>query len=172
MDDGSTEVRIRRIAEADGALLRQLRLAALCDAPSAFGSSFARERAMSVDRWEQRASAGATGRDSASWFAFDTAGEPIGLVAGYRPEPDSTVLQLVSMWVVPTARRLGVGRQLVGVVLNWARACGDAAVELRVNESNRPAIGLYERLGFVRTGETTPLESDPTLMTIVLRRRF
>ena len=63
-------------------------------------------------------------------------------------------------------------RQLVDHLLAWSHNCGDAAVELRVTDSNAPAVALYEHLGFVRTGETEPLESDPTLTTLVLRRTF
>ena len=51
-------VSVRRIEPGDAALLRTVRLAALKDAPSAFGSTHAAEAVRSDHEWTERALAG------------------------------------------------------------------------------------------------------------------
>lgn len=49
-------------------------------------------------------------------------------------------------------RRQGVAKRLLERVLHACRSGGGAVVFLEVRLSNRSAIGLYRRLGFVETG--------------------
>lgn len=49
-------------------------------------------------------------------------------------------------------RRRGIGEMLVQKVIDECRDRGAAFVSLEVRLSNRPAIALYERLGFIETG--------------------
>jgi hypothetical protein len=55
---------VRRLRADEHALLRDLRLRALSDAPMAFGSTLAREEAFTPDVWQTRAAAGAPGRSN------------------------------------------------------------------------------------------------------------
>jgi GNAT superfamily N-acetyltransferase len=59
------------------------------------------------------------------------------------------------MWVDPNFRRQGVGDLLVKSVLDWARSTGYSGVVLWVTEGNEQAEKLYERNGFVRTGQVS-----------------
>jgi GNAT superfamily N-acetyltransferase len=74
------------------------------------------------------------------------------------------------MWVRPSARGLGTGEALVEAAANWAKARDFGSLCLWVTESNAPARRLYERCGFVPTGERQPLPSDPGLQEIRLSR--
>jgi ribosomal-protein-alanine acetyltransferase len=56
--------------------------------------------------------------------------------------------QLLNLSVVPDARRGGLGRELLMQFLDDARRLGAEQVFLEVRESNKPAIALYERVGF------------------------
>ena len=49
-------------------------------------------------------------------------------------------------------RRRGLGRRLVLAGLDWADGVGAGRVLLEVDATNAPAVGLYERLGFVPVG--------------------
>lgn len=53
------------------------------------------------------------------------------------------------LYVVPTHRRRGYGRQAVGFVEEKAREMGVNAVHLEVDPGNAPALELYRRMGFI-----------------------
>ena len=72
--------RIRRAESGDEALLRQIRLEALSEAPEAFGSTLDRERARTPVDWQKWLSTSAT-------FLLETDNGPKGIAAGV---PDST----------------------------------------------------------------------------------
>jgi GNAT superfamily N-acetyltransferase len=154
-------VTVRRIEAGEGELLRAVRLAALADAPSAFGSTQEAEAARSSDEWDARAAALAAADDRATWFAVDESGEVLGLVGAFVGDQNGSDVELVSMWTAPMARRLGVGRRLVDTTIAWARDRGAASVSLWVTRGNDPAHRLYASMGFLETGDFQPLPSDP-----------
>jgi ribosomal protein S18 acetylase RimI-like enzyme len=55
---------------------------------------------------------------------------------------------LSDMWVAPEARRLGVGRELSRLAINWLREQGTHSVELQIVTDNTASLNLYETLGF------------------------
>jgi ribosomal protein S18 acetylase RimI-like enzyme len=144
-------------------LLRDVRLRSLADAPEAFGSTHAREAAFDEADWRERAG-------SNGWFVWDDGEEPLGIVAGYR-EPTAPPGQrhLVSMWVAPAARGRGVAARLVDAVVDWSREDGASELTLGVADGNEAARAAYVRYGFVPTGETFALRSDPTRNMAIYR---
>jgi RimJ/RimL family protein N-acetyltransferase len=153
---------VRRITAADGALLCEMRLRALQDAPYAFESTYAAEVDRPPQQWDAQADRRAAGGDDVTFFAID--GEAcVGLVGGYRHPPEHHVdAELVSMWVAPSHRGTDVATRLVDALLDWADHEADSTtVGLWVTRGNAAAQRLYERMGFVETGEVKPLVSDP-----------
>jgi ribosomal protein S18 acetylase RimI-like enzyme len=61
------------------------------------------------------------------------------------------------MFVAPAARERGVGTALVEALVAWARARRAVGLSLRGAATNSPAIALYEKCGFRRTGESKPV---------------
>lgn len=160
MDDVGVDVVVRRVRADEIDTLREVRLAALSDSPSAFASTYAQERALTDHDWAERARLSASGSERATFLAVD--GESVvGLVGGYRRADSSGEVELISMWTDPSARRAGVGRLLVGAVLGWARSVGADRVDLWVVRGNRAAESLYRSLGFTETEECKPVPSDP-----------
>jgi len=155
-------VSVRTVAGGDWELMRDVRLAALLEAPEAFSSTYAREAAFTEEQWRGR-----IGERSVTFFA-EVAGmpEPAGLGGVYA---DDGAADLVSMWVRPAARGLGVGEALVSAAAGWARDHGHGALYLWVTDSNEAARRLYERCGFTATGERQPLPSNPALTEIRMR---
>ena len=147
-------------------MARALRVAALTDAPAAFGSTLAREQSLDEAAWRARLSGGA-------WFAAllppaadvrsDVVG--VGLACG-TPADDPRVRRLTAMWVAPAERGSGVADALVDRVLDWARGDGGNSVQLWVVATNVRAISVYERHGFGLTGAHHPLESDPSVLQV------
>lgn len=48
---------------------------------------------------------------------------------------------------------LGIGRELIALLLEKARECGYEQIELEVVSRNERAIALYEKMGFTKIGE-------------------
>jgi GNAT superfamily N-acetyltransferase len=153
-------VEISRITPDDGPELRAVRLAALADAPFAFGATLAEEAARTAAEWSDRARWSSAGVERITLLAREE-DRVVGIAGGYREEIESTEVHLVSVWTAPEARRSGLGRRLVGAVIDWAADTGASAVGLWVIRGNAPAQRLYGSMGFVETGEYQPLPSDP-----------
>src|SRR4051794_31118809 len=94
---------IRRVRPEDGPLLRTIRLAALLDAPQAFGSRHEEEVQLSNAEWAARAKRGSAGLEAITLFS-DENGTPSGLLGefGLYHCPDPAML--VCMWVEATPR--------------------------------------------------------------------
>lgn len=151
-------------------MLKAVRLAALADSPSAFGSSHAAEVDLPDDWWDARAELGAAGESSVTFLAV-IAGSVVGLVAAYRPDAAGLSVELVSMWVSPVQRRAGIAAELVDAVVGWARETGASTVELWVTRGNDAAVRLYETEGFRLTGDHQPLPSDPCKDELRMQRK-
>jgi GNAT superfamily N-acetyltransferase len=156
------------VEPGDGLLLKSVRLAALAESPDAFSATHAAEAARSDEEWAERAQAGSIGASRITMFAEGAQGV-VGLIGGYRATDSSTTVELVSMWVNPSARRAGVGRALVEAILNWAHETEASEVALGVIEGNAAAERLYSATGFTATG-AAPLWSNPSLIEVRMTR--
>lgn len=96
-------------------------------------------------------------------------GAPSGLAWVRVAEDAPAVAHLYQMWVAPERRRQGVGRALLDAAVRWAREAGARAVALDVTVGNSEAARLYERAGFVPTGDSKPLRPGSTLQSRSLR---
>ena len=61
---------------------------------------------------------------------------------------DNDLAGIQSVAVAPDARRQGLGTELTGAALKWARLRGATLAWLQVSAGNTAALALYERLGF------------------------
>lgn len=81
--------------------------------------------------------------------------------------------ELLSIGVVPSHRRGGIGRQLVESIIDESIARGAARLFLEVAEDNAPAQRLYRSLGFVAVGRRPGYyrrSSGPAVAALTLRR--
>jgi ribosomal protein S18 acetylase RimI-like enzyme len=152
------------ITEASVAQFKATRLRALLDSPGAFGSTYAWELQLTEAGWMERIGRWSNGR-GIGYLAMDD-GTPCGiagcLLDNNLMDGDPTRAQLISMWVAPTHRELGVGRLLVDEVIIWARSRGAHRLQLSATGRNEAAIQFYMRLGFAFTGKIIPYPNDPT----------
>ncbi|MBB5328659.1 GNAT family N-acetyltransferase [Tunturiibacter gelidoferens] len=141
---------------------KTVRLRALKDTPSAFGSTYARESQFSEADWRTRAANLCTPH-SIGYLAYHQ-GEYCGIAAGFLDKEVPQNAELVSMWVASTHRRTGTGKLLVDAIESWARLSAAHTLRLMVTNTNLAAISFYERLGFTATGRTEPYPNDPNLI--------
>jgi ribosomal protein S18 acetylase RimI-like enzyme len=132
----------RDLRPDDWRLWRELRLAALAEAPGAFGSTLAEWSGPgdTEARWRARL----TNVPLNTVFSID--GAHVGMV-GAAVTGDE--VELLSLWVAPWARARGVGDAAVEHVIRWA---GERRVVLSVKADNAPALRLYARHGFRDAG--------------------
>ena len=152
----SAALRVRRSVAADWPALKALRLAALLDAPTAFGVSHAEALHNPDSQWLARAD----GSGPATFFmAFDGA-QAIGMAAAVGAADDR--IGLIAMWVAPAWRggEHGVGGRLVDAVKEHAAG---ADITLEVAPTNTRAVAFYQRQGFVFQEHTERLASHPDI---------
>jgi len=154
---------VRPIGPDDWKAWRELRLAALAEAPFAFGSQYADWVDATEDRWRERLSS-----PGAYQVIASIDGTPAGMAGGF-PSADDTA-ELVSMWVAPAGRGKGVGNALMTAIEDWARGIGAATLKLSVVPGNDPAHNLYLRHGYVDTDEPGDLMADGVRREIVMRK--
>lgn len=159
---GTILITVQRITTENISLFKLVRLHALEESPSAFGSTYRREKAFSESEWLARV-ARWNGEKGVGFLAME--GDTACGIAGALVEPqDQNRAQLVSMWTAPAHRKQGVGRLLVNAVVDWAKIRRIETLLLMVTSRNDRAIGFYERMGFARTGRTEPYPNDPAVV--------
>lgn len=75
------------------------------------------------------------------------------LISVLERECEPKTLLMDGVFVAPKSRGLGVGSQLLDAIVDHARAQGLDRVRLDVIDTNPRARALYERKGFVASGE-------------------
>lgn len=105
----------------------------------------------------------------------------IALVADDSPDSTAAILgfliarhvapewELENIVVAATARRQGIGNQLLRALIAAARETNSESVFLEVRESNVPAHALYEKSGFQRSGRRKSYYSNPVEDAILYR---
>jgi GNAT superfamily N-acetyltransferase len=106
-------------------------------------------------------------RRGGAWWVVERQRDIVATVGVGEIREDGLV-ELKRLYVGPSARRQGLAAALVGVVEAHAIARGALAVELWSDTRFLDAHRLYERLGYLATGETRELH-DPSDTT---ERRF
>lgn len=94
--------------------------------------------------------------------------EPIAAFANHWLLGDE--LQLMNIAVLPSSRRRGFARALLGDAEQHARAHGLTAVFLEVRRSNHAAIVLYESAGYAVIGVRQRYYSDDGEDALVMKR--
>ncbi|CAF0741615.1 unnamed protein product [Adineta steineri] len=101
-------------------------------------------------------------------LARNSQGEPIGCVAlRALGSSNSGCCEMKRLYILPTARGLGLGRALVIAILDIAHTLGYDEIKLDTLPSMEAAIGLYKKVGFV---ETEAYYDTPLAETIFLAR--
>ena len=153
-------VAVDRLVADDWQSYRAIRLAMLQESPSAFGSTHDKAASFDEQLWKQRLT------------------ENVVLLARVGPTPAGSAMyseygvtdpgdcSLFGMWVDPAFRRTGVAQALVHAVVAQARTAGRRRVILHVVRDNNAARSLYEREGFVATGQSVPYPHDSQMVEI------
>jgi len=150
-------ISIRGVTSDEWQEWRLLRRQALDEAPYAFGSTLAEWSGArdSEQRWRQRLEAVPVN------LVADQDHSPVGMVSVTGAVRG--VVEIISMWVAPSARGRGVGDALIQAALDHARAQGATQVDLGVAPGNGYAITCIGGLGSPTPGRRrAPTGRDQT----------
>ncbi len=142
----STDLQIRRLTTSDAALYREIRLEALQRNPEAFGSTFEKESPQPLSWFE-------AALDRAAIFGAFLDGTLAGIAAYgvHESAKQAHKALLWSMYVRPTARNAGLGKRLVGAVLDHARG---RVEQLRLSPLGTTESGQrYTHTGFTQIAQ-------------------
>lgn len=78
--------------------------------------------------------------------------------------------EILNLAVVASARRGGLGGELLDAAIEAVSASGAREIFLDVRESNKPALGLYGSRGFAALGRRSRYYRNPVEDALVLRR--
>lgn len=156
-------IEIRATEERDWMILKETRLAALRDTPTAFGVSYQNAITNSDEQWKQRASSKIQPK---FWLAFKD-DKAIGMIGAGLDEANR--YNLIAMWVEPESRQSGVAEYLVNAVKSDAISTGLKQVFLDVSPDNLKASRFYKKHGFTFIGEEKPLASHPNIQVQTMK---
>jgi len=141
---------VKKLNKEDLEQYKEIRLELLKNEPINFGSSFEEESTFNEVMWENRLS-----KDYLGVFGGFINGKIIGVaLAVMNPRKKiKHVATLNSMYVKEKYRNLGLGRELIKVIINHLSNQGVEILNLSVVTSNLNAINLYKSLGFEVYGE-------------------
>jgi GNAT superfamily N-acetyltransferase len=139
------------LAPTEWKILRDVRLRALKDSPSAFVSSYEVEAPWTEVHWRRRF-------DGALWVVARRGQRIVGLARSVRVQGrPAEERHLESVWVEPGHRKTGVTRALLRFLTEQDPGVREWLVW--VLDGNPDARHVYVRLGFVATGERQVLAS-------------
>ena len=150
-------MQIRRIRDCEHDLVRELRIAALRDAPTSFAESVHDASGRPESYWVELTRSLA---DKHVMFLAEEGGEARGSVYGIRDQDNSNGGRVGGMWVDSQHRARGLGTALLEAVVQWAMLEGFSAIRLWVPPNSQEAKALYVKAGFVPTGDTKSVPGD------------
>ena len=106
-------VQVRRLGQQDWKTLRDVRLAALADAPYAFWATFEEESRFEQDQWRRFLKA-------AAWWTASRDDRVVGVVAVLHRSETLDEAELIAMWVAPDERRRGTAARMLQAACEWA----------------------------------------------------
>jgi GNAT superfamily N-acetyltransferase len=146
-------IEINSLGPDDWERWRDMRLNALAEAPYAFCSALGEWQDAGEHNWRERLS------EVSLNLVAQLDGDDVGMVSGMASEDE---VELLSMWVAPSARGRCVGDALIGAIVEWASSERKPRLVLRVLHGNEKAESLYVRHGFEH--EQSSLDSNVALI--------
>lgn len=145
-----TDIKVRLLVKDEWQLYRDVRLAALRDAPEAFIARFEDEASYDDDFWRDRMS-------HATRIVAEYGNEPVGLVCLGLHNEDPQTGEVFGLWTAPSVRGQNVARDLVAVARQKAAEDDHRLLYFWVVSDNASAVGFASSFGFRPTSERRPV---------------
>ena len=117
--------------------------------------------------WSLNAFTETVEKENFRYFVAEEGGEILGY-CGFLYVLDEA--EIPNVCVKASARKRGVGRQMMSVLVDEAKKLGMAVLYLEVRESNTPARRLYLSLGFEENGIRKNFYEHPVEHAVLMSR--
>lgn len=144
------DIKVRLLGADEWQLYREVRLAALRDAPEAFVARFEDEAAHSEEFWRER-------MIRAHRFVAARGDEAVGVVSLGLHDEDPETGEVFGLWTAPSARRGRVARSLVSTAARQAAEDGCRLLYFWAGSDNASAVGFASSFGFRPTSNRRPV---------------
>lgn len=144
------DITVRLLGEDEWQLYRDVRLAALRDAPEAFVARFEDEAAYDDDFWREEMS-------PSTRIVAERGNEPVGLVCLGLHNEDPETGAVFGLWTAPTVRGQRVAWRLVSIARDRAAEDGRRLLYFWVVSDNASAVAFAASFGFRPTSERRPV---------------
>ena len=117
--------------------------------------------------WSMKAFTETVQKSNFRYFVAEEDGEVLGY-CGFLYVLDEA--EIPNVCVKASARKQGIGKQMMTVLIEEAAKLGMAVLYLEVRESNRAARSLYESLGFVENGIRKNFYEQPVENAVLMSK--
>ena len=136
-----------QFGKQDWMSLKSIRLEALKEEPSVFGSSFEKESLLSDSSWQERLST----RNKAFFGLFPDTGECIGLTGIIREAGRGNSVVLIASYIRKAHRGRGLSKLFYDARIDWAKQNGYGKAIISHRDTNLISKAANQRAGFTFT---------------------
>lgn len=119
------------------------------------------------DPWSENSIASELTSRLSYWLVAVEDGQVLGYIGSQSVLGESDMMNVA---VHPDHRRRGIAEMLVTALSHDLKERDNVCLTLEVRASNMPAIGLYEKLGFVQVGLRKNYYRNPREDALILRK--
>jgi ribosomal-protein-alanine N-acetyltransferase len=119
------------------------------------------------DPWSENSIASELASRLSYWLVAVEDGQVLGYIGSQSVLGESDMMNVA---VHPDHRRRGIAEMLVTTLSHDLKERDNVCLTLEVRASNMPAIGLYEKLGFVQVGLRKNYYRNPREDALILRK--
>lgn len=159
------QIKIEKAQAFEAERLQRLRLAALKDAPYAYGAQYEVDKDKPISFWEQSLL-------NSHWFFTSSAGVDLGLIGVEKAAADrGSKCWIFGWWIQPAFRGQGIAALMLDAIDEFCVESQWRKQGLGVWPDNQRAIAAYLKLGFI-AGKPIPSRSKPDQLYLPMYRNL
>lgn len=127
---------------------KKLRIEAVENSPQSFLATTEETNQETQSEWKNKI--------ENMFFAIDEKDNLVGMIGCYQEKliKQKHIANIVSFYINPKFRRQGLGRELIKTAIDFAKTKKEIKkIQLGVITTQKPAIALYQSVGFMKIGE-------------------
>jgi RimJ/RimL family protein N-acetyltransferase len=160
------QIKIEKASATEAERLKSLRLAALKDAPYAYGAVYEVDKDKPISFWQQALT-------GSNWFFISIDGVDIGLIGVEKAAEDrGSDCWIFGWWIAHSFRGQGVAALMLNAIDKFCIENKWLKQGLGVWPENKRAIAAYLKLGFIAGGEPIPSRLKPGQLYLPMYRNL